>query len=185
MDAVTFTSAPAVHNLFEIAAENQLADRLRAALNGGVVAACVGPVCAGGAREEGVEAPLVPPVGRLGLLVRALSDDCQSRRRTFTLGGTELVVQGSAVVAGGAQEELTPKERAVFELLAAAPGTVVSRQRLLSSVWGSADTDPHTLEVTVGRLRRRLGPCGSAVEAVSGRGYRINPGPAASSAAVL
>ncbi|MGH9021930.1 MAG: uroporphyrinogen-III synthase, partial [Acidimicrobiia bacterium] len=69
VDAVTFTSAPAVHNLFAIAASEGLADDLRRGFNaGGVTAACVGPVCAGGARSEGVEAPLRPEVGRLGLL---------------------------------------------------------------------------------------------------------------------
>ena len=176
MDAVTFTSAPAVHNLFDIARDHGAADDLLTAFNGGVTAACVGPVCAGGARREGVRQPLVPGVGRLGLLIRALSDHFEGRRRTFVLDGTELVVQGSAVLAGGSQEELTPRERAVFDLLAASPGAVVARQKLLASVWGSADTDPHVLEVTVGRLRRRLGPCGAAVEAVSGRGYRIVSG---------
>lgn len=185
LDAVTFTSAPAVHNLFDIAAEHGVADDLRTAFNRGVTAACVGPVCAGGARREGVAEPLVPGVGRLGLLVRALSDHFRDRRRTLVLNGTELVVQGSAVLAGGSQEELSPRERAVFELLAATPGAVVSRQTLLASVWGSPDADAHVLEVTVGRLRRRLGSCGTAVEAVSGRGYRIIPGRTGPDAVVL
>lgn len=74
VDAVTFTSAPAVHNLFSIAADAGRAESLRAAFNSTVVAACVGPVCAAGAREEGIAEPLAPDVGRLGLLVRALSD---------------------------------------------------------------------------------------------------------------
>jgi uroporphyrinogen-III synthase len=185
LDAVTFTSAPAVHNLFAIAADHGVAAELRDALNGGVTAACVGPVCAEGARREGVRAPLVPAVGRLGLLVRALSDHFADRRRTFVLDGTPLGVQGAAVLVGETRQELTPRERGVFELLADAHGAVVPRQRLLASVWGSADADPHVLEVTVARLRRRLGPCGAAVETVPGRGYRINPGHAGSDAAVM
>lgn len=72
--AVTFTSAPAVHNLFEIALEDDSAADLVDAFNADLVAACVGPVCAAGAREEGITNPLAPDVGRLGLLVRALSD---------------------------------------------------------------------------------------------------------------
>jgi len=185
LDAVTFTSAPAVHNLFAIAADHGVDAELRDALNAGVTAACVGPVCAEGARREGVRTPLVPPLGRLGLLVRALSDHFADRRRTFVLDGTPLEVQGAAVLVGETHQELTRRERGVFELLADAHGAVVPRQRLLDSVWGSADADPHVLEVTVARLRRRLGPCGAAIETVPGRGYRINPGHAGSDVAVM
>ena len=175
VDAITFTSAPAVHNLFAIAEGVAMADPLRRAFNRGIAAACVGPVCAEGARQQGVEAPLVPDVGRLGLLVRALSEHFADRRRRMTLAGHELVLQGSMIELEGEVIELTPKERAVFHLLAATPGAVVPRSAFLRRVWGSEDTDPHVLEVTVGRLRRRLGPCAPAVEAFPGRGYRLNP----------
>ena len=59
--AVTFVIAPAVHNLFVLARQIGLDTQLRDALNDRVVAACVGPVCAEGAVEEGVLQPLVPP----------------------------------------------------------------------------------------------------------------------------
>jgi uroporphyrinogen-III synthase len=175
VDAVTFTSAPAVHNLFAITENQDEADQLRAAFNGPVVAACVGPVCAGGAREEGIEAPLAPDVGRLGLLVRALADELSRRRRHFRLAGHDLVVQGGAIQLDDAVDQLTCQERAIFDLLAQRAGAVVGRNTLLAQVWGSADTDPHVLEVAVARLRRRLGPAGSALQAISGRGYRLDP----------
>jgi uroporphyrinogen-III synthase len=71
LDAVTFTAQPAVHNLFRIAGER--GDALRAAFNErGVVAACVGPVCASAATEEGVEAPIWPDPPRLPAMVRQL-----------------------------------------------------------------------------------------------------------------
>lgn len=72
--AVTFTTAPAVHNLFSIADGRGRADELRAAFNGGVVAACVGPVCAEGASDEGVLDPLVPTRARLVPLVQTLTE---------------------------------------------------------------------------------------------------------------
>jgi uroporphyrinogen-III synthase len=72
--AVTFTTAPAVHNLFALAAQAGRDDELRQALNGPVVAACVGPVCAEGALEEGLTAPLVPERARLVPLVQAVAD---------------------------------------------------------------------------------------------------------------
>ncbi len=175
VDAITFTSAPAVHNLFAMAGTPEEADQLRAALNGPVTAACVGPVCAEGAREEGVEEPLTPAVGRLGLLVRALGDHLSARRQAYQLGGEPIVVQGGAIEVGGAVDQLSPKERAVFEILVRKPGAVVPRDVFLTRVWGCRDTDPHLLEVAVGRLRRRLGPAGVALQAIPGRGYRLDP----------
>lgn len=74
VDAVTFTAAPAVHNLFAVADEADRGDDLRSAFNDGVTALCVGPVCAGAAREEGIADPVYPEVGRLGLMVRALDE---------------------------------------------------------------------------------------------------------------
>jgi uroporphyrinogen-III synthase len=72
--AVTFVIAPAVHNLFVLAAQMGLDTELRRALNGPVVAACVGPVCAQGAIDEGVLRPLVPARPRLVPLIHILTD---------------------------------------------------------------------------------------------------------------
>lgn len=80
--AVTFTTAPAVHNLFLIAGGHDRAEELRRAFNEGVTAACVGPVCAAGAREEGIAQPLEPERARLVPLVRTLTDHLRSRRRS-------------------------------------------------------------------------------------------------------
>jgi uroporphyrinogen-III synthase len=181
IDAVTFTSAPAVRNMFLIAGEHNAADDLRHAFNNGLVGACVGPVCAQSARDEGIDTPVEPKVGRLGLLVRALSDELETRRRTFTVGGLDLVAQGSAIHADGDVAALSGRERAVFEALAARPGVVIDRTTLLERIWGSSDVDPHLLEVVVGRLRRRLGRCASAIEVTRSRGYRlvVDPDPAA------
>lgn len=176
VDAVTFTSAPALHNLFAIAGEAGAGDDVRRAFNDrGVLAACIGPVCAAGARAEGIAAPVAPDVGRLGLMMRVLSDRLGARRRAYRGIDGEVVVQGSLVVTGDRRTTLTRLEREVFEALAEAPpGAVVSRATLLARCWGSPDGDPHRLEVTVARLRRRLGPFGAAVAVVPGRGYRLD-----------
>ena len=73
LDAVTFTSQPAVHHLVRIAETTGQADALRASFNSGVLAACVGPVCAQAAREEGIERPVWPEPPRLVAMVRQLS----------------------------------------------------------------------------------------------------------------
>ncbi|HWG73955.1 MAG TPA: uroporphyrinogen-III synthase [Acidimicrobiales bacterium] len=175
VDAITFTSAPAVHNLFALAGTPEESDRLRAALNGPVAAACVGPVCAEGARQEGIEDPLTPSRGRLGLLVRTLGDHLVERRRTYKLAGQDLVVQGGAIEIDGIVDSLTAQERAILDLLTRKPGAVIRREALLARIWGSPDADAHLLEVAISRLRRRLGPAGTALHAISGRGYRLDP----------
>ncbi|HVE45299.1 MAG TPA: uroporphyrinogen-III synthase [Acidimicrobiales bacterium] len=173
LDAVTFTSAPAVHNLFVIAGRMGAADELRHAFNDNVVAGCVGPVCGGAAREQGIDAPLQPEVGRLGLLVRALSDHVQQRRLTLSMAGVTVVVQGSTILLDDQAVELSPLERSVFDQLARRPGVVVSRSSLLKQGWGSATTNAQVLEATMARLRRRLGPAAPALQSVTGRGYRL------------
>jgi uroporphyrinogen-III synthase len=75
--AVTFTTAPAVHNLFAIADRTGRADDLRRALEGPVLAGCVGPVCAEGAKEEGITSPLVPDRARLVPLVQVVTERLQ------------------------------------------------------------------------------------------------------------
>jgi uroporphyrinogen-III synthase len=72
--AVTFVTAPAVHNLFALAADIGLAAELRRALNASTVAACVGPVCAEGAIDEGIREPVVPERARLVPMVQALTE---------------------------------------------------------------------------------------------------------------
>jgi uroporphyrinogen-III synthase len=176
VDALTFTAAPAVHNLFELAADVGVGEALAAALNGPVLAMCVGPVCRAAAVERGVERAREPAMPRLGGMVKALADELATRRRSFTVDGVSAELQGSMVTVAGLNVSLATRERWVFEVLSRRPGVVVPRRTLLEEVWGSAHTDPHALEVTVGRLRRRLAPTGLRVEAVHRRGYRLTSG---------
>ena len=74
LDAVTFTSQPAVRHLFRIAEAAGRGDALRAAFADGLLAACVGPVCAEAAREEGITAPVWPEPNRLTMLVRQVTE---------------------------------------------------------------------------------------------------------------
>lgn len=74
LDAVTFTSQPAVRNLFRIAEGAGQGGALRDAFANGLLAACVGPVCAEAARAEGIAAPVWPEPNRLTMLVRQVTD---------------------------------------------------------------------------------------------------------------
>jgi uroporphyrinogen-III synthase len=174
VDAVTFTSAPAARNLLSLAHEHGRADDLLAAFNDReVVAACIGPVCAGGARRAGIEQPLAPARGRLGLLVRTLAEVLHARRRVMHCGSVPFVVQGRAIAVAGEPVELSRRERAVLEVLLRRRGAVMSKTAILHSL-GDDATGGHALETTIARLRRDLGVAGSAIRTVRGRGYRLD-----------
>lgn len=80
VDAVTFTSAPAVRNLFALAAEIDLEEALREAFGGPVIAACVGAVCAESATACGVAQLVFPPAGRLVDMAEVLAAEWAKRR---------------------------------------------------------------------------------------------------------
>jgi uroporphyrinogen-III synthase len=174
VDAVTFTSVPAVRNLMMIAEHHgQEPDVLARFNERGVVAACVGPACAEAALGAGIKAPAAPGVGRMGMLVRMLCEALAGRRRVFRAAGRDLVLQGRAVAVDQRVVWTAPRERAVLDILARRPGVVVAKGALVREVWGP-EGDPHALETTVGRLRRRLGPAASAIRSVRGRGYALD-----------
>jgi DNA-binding response OmpR family regulator len=77
------------------------------------------------------------------------------------------------VTRDGAAVELSAKEFGVLEaLMRAAPG-VLSAERLLQEVWDeNANPFTNTVQVTIGRLRRKLGEP-QAVETIPGAGYRV------------
>ena len=75
VDAVTFTSQPAVHHLFRIAESIGRAEELRAACNTAVLPVCVGPVCAQAARDEGIAAPRWPDPPRLAAMIRLVASE--------------------------------------------------------------------------------------------------------------
>jgi two-component system, OmpR family, copper resistance phosphate regulon response regulator CusR len=68
--------------------------------------------------------------------------------------------------------DLADREFRLLHFLMLHPGEVISRQRLLSEVWGF-DFDPRSnvVDVCVRRLRRQLGPA-APIETVRNAGYR-------------
>jgi DNA-binding response OmpR family regulator len=68
---------------------------------------------------------------------------------------------------------LSKKEFGVLERLAASDGAVISAEELLEHVWdANADPFSNVVAVTVGRLRKKLGPP-DLVRTVVGVGYRL------------
>jgi DNA-binding response OmpR family regulator len=88
------------------------------------------------------------------------------------VGRLALDVSRRQARVGDRVTSLTDREFRLLHFLMMHPGEVVSRQRLLSAVWGF-DFDPRSnvVDVCVRRLRRQLGP-DAPIETVRNAGYR-------------
>jgi uroporphyrinogen-III synthase len=167
VDAVLFTSAPAVGSLLRVAGPG--AAEVLAALRTDVLAACAGPATAEPLRRLGV--PVAAPANaRLAGLVEILVDLLPKRAPTLLVAGAAVTLRGHAAVIDGTLKPLAPGPMAVLRALAASPGRVLSRAALLRELPRGADE--HAVEMAVARLRAALG--GSAfVQTVVKRGYRL------------
>ncbi|MFP5220343.1 MAG: uroporphyrinogen-III synthase [Actinomycetes bacterium] len=173
VDALAFTSAPAVVSLLHHAGERR--EALVRAMRRDVVVACVGPVCARPLVAEGVPSVL-PERMRLGGLVRALTEAMPARAERVDVRGRALEVRGHAAFIDGVRIDLGVGPLAVLRVLVRARGAVVPREALLAQLPGGG-TDAHAVETTVSRLRAALGD-GTLVRTVVKRGYRLDTEPA-------
>jgi DNA-binding response OmpR family regulator len=82
---------------------------------------------------------------------------------------------------GEKEIELSPREFVLLEYFARRPGEELTRQRILSEIWGY-DFDPgsNVLDVYVRHLRHKIDRPGeqSSITAIRGVGYRFDPPPA-------
>ncbi|AGL17656.1 bifunctional uroporphyrinogen-III synthetase/response regulator domain-containing protein [Actinoplanes sp. N902-109] len=167
IDAVTFTSAPAVQALLEIAGDEagRVLDRFRAS----TMAACVGPVTAASLIKQDVPV-VMPHRSRLGALVKTVTDELPARAVRLSVAGEPLEIRGHAVVVGGRLQTLAPVAMAILGALAARPGAVVPKDKLAAAL--PRGTDSHAVDVAIARLRTALGG-GGHIETVIKRGYRL------------
>lgn len=82
-----------------------------------------------------------------------------------------LVVDGEAI-------PLSARERDLMALLLANGGRVLSRERILNSIWGlNEDPMTNTVDVYIARLRKKLGSYAGRITTVRGAGYRYDETP--------
>jgi two-component system, OmpR family, copper resistance phosphate regulon response regulator CusR len=93
------------------------------------------------------------------------------------VGDLRLDVRTRSVTVRGRIVELTAREFSLAETLMQHPDQVLSREQLLSRVWGY-DYDPgsNVVDVYVRNLRRKLGH--DVIETMRGAGYRLRSAPA-------
>ena len=91
---------------------------------------------------------------RVGALLRRAQMISERRE---VLGGTTLIYDTLTVVRDGEETTLPQKEFLLLYKMAAAPGRIFTRQQIMDDIWGlDSETDPHTVDVHIGRLRERF-----------------------------
>jgi uroporphyrinogen-III synthase len=176
LDAVTFTSAPAVGALMEAAFSVGRRDDVITAFQSDVVAACVGPVTAAAFELWGVPT-MFPDRSRLAGMVKQLETELPTRRDGVDVrfaDGRTLIVHSDSLLLDGAPVELSPAPLSVLNALLVNPGFVVSRRALLASLPSGQAGSEHAVEMAVARLRAAIGT--KAVLTVVKRGYRLAVG---------
>lgn len=73
------------------------------------------------------------------------------------IGGAELFLESFTVRANGVDTVLPQKEFLILYKLASYPGKIFTKQQIMDEIWGyETDTDQHSVEVHIGRLRERF-----------------------------
>jgi DNA-binding response OmpR family regulator len=118
-------------------------------------------------------------VARVGALLRRVERAGELLgRRALELGDLRVDAAARRVWRAGAEVRLTPTEFDLLVCLAASPGAVVTRERLMADVWDWPDAaGTRTVDSHVKGLRAKLG--GDLIRTVHGVGYALeSPSPA-------
>jgi DNA-binding response OmpR family regulator len=94
------------------------------------------------------------------------------RLASLEVGGVRLDPRERRAEVAGGTVALTEREFSLLEVFLRRPGQTLSRQQLLSRVWGlSFDPGTNIVDVYVGHLRRKVGD--QRIETVRNMGYRF------------
>jgi len=109
---------------------------------------------------SGTDDYMVKPVNvgemvlRVGALLRRAQMITDHRQ---VIGNTELLADSLTVITEGVSQVLPQKEFMILYKMASFPGKIFTRQQIMDDVWGyDIETDPHTLDVHIARLRERF-----------------------------
>lgn len=98
-------------------------------------------------------------------------------KRTFQerhiFNNLQIDVSLHQVMVDDVKIDLTPKEFKILHLLLKHMGEVLSRERILNSVWGDAHVTDRVIDNHINALRKKLAGAEISIESVYSEGYRI------------
>ena len=132
--------------------------------------------------DEGADDYISTPFGILELISRVKAAIRRSgisyereKNENLESAGIKLDLSSHKLFIDGKEVVLTSKEFALLEYFMTHKGVALSRDKLLTEVWGySYVGETRTVDVHVRHLREKLGECGKAIETVKGLGYRFD-----------
>lgn len=128
--------------------------------------------------DLGADDYITKPFGVIEMIsrVKAVLRRCtpEENARALTLGGITLDAERHRVSVGEGEVSLTFKEFALLQFLMENSGRVLTRDRILETVWGyDFEGETRTVDMHIKTLRQKLGEAGTRIETVRGVGYRM------------
>lgn len=128
--------------------------------------------------DTGADDYLVKPFGMMEMVsrIKAVLRRCNTGKeeKILNTGKIHLDIDKHIVAVNDQKIELTYKEFEILKLFMQNIGTVFSRDRLLSAVWGIDYLgESRTVDMHIKTLRQKLGSEGFRIETVIGVGYRL------------
>ena len=128
--------------------------------------------------DQGADDYLPKPFGMMELLARVKAllrrAEDSSDETEYILDELYVCPEKHTVTVNGEPVTLTKKEFDILRMFLENRGIVLSRDRLLNTIWGyDFDGENRTVDVHIRTLRSKLGAAGSHIETVRGVGYRI------------
>lgn len=128
--------------------------------------------------DNGADDYIPKPFGMMELVsrVRALLRRTQpeSKVNSWQIGPVVVDIGKHTVTVDGAQVTLTFKEFELLCCLMEHEGMVLTRDQLLTKIWGyDFDGETRTVDVHIRTLRQKLGLGGNYIETIRGVGYKM------------
>ena len=129
--------------------------------------------------ELGIDDYVVKPFSPKELMARiaavlARGKATVSARETMQFGGLFIDVTGRTVTVDGVSAQMTPKEYELLFYMAKNKGIALSRERLITEVWGyDYFGDDRTLDTHIKMLRQNLGPYRGYIVTLRSMGYKF------------